>query len=443
MSGSKSPLSSRRQILRGAGFAIGAMATSGLVPRQARAAGYPDRPVKIIVPFAPAGPTDIMARVLSRHLGEAIDGSVIIENKAGAGGNIGIGAAAHAEPDGYTLLVTSSAYVVNPGLYEKIPYDPYKDFAPIAELGTSPNVILVGPKLGINSIAELIARAKANPNELNYASPGIGTTPHLSGELLKIVGGIQITHVPFSGAGPRHSGGARRHHAAGLRGVAAGASLHRVRGVEGAGRHRRQSLVRSARRADHGRTRPQGFHRRHLPGFFGAGQNPARDRYAALDQCDQISETSGDRRAASQSTGLRFSPMGRTACASGSRTKSEMARRRHKGGHQAGPTKSWRRLTGCSPKRSCQQRKSSRNAHGHTTDRISVPLQNDVPADPPGNHPTIQYIDHQQGLPRMLQFFEGLKAEICRTDRAGPSRRCSSRPTTAPTSTRPGIFIPP
>jgi tripartite-type tricarboxylate transporter receptor subunit TctC len=202
MSGSKPPLSSRREILRGAGLAIGAMATSGLVPWQARAAGYPDRPVKIIVPFAPAGPTDIMARVLSRHLGEAIGGSAIIENKAGAGGNIGIGAAAHAEPDGYTLLVTSSAYVVNPGLYEKIPYDPYKDFAPIAELGTSPNVILVGPKLGINSIAELVARAKADPNELNYASPGIGTTPHLSAELFKIVAGIQITHVPYSGAGP-------------------------------------------------------------------------------------------------------------------------------------------------------------------------------------------------------------------------------------------------
>src|SRR3984957_17728231 len=202
MSGSKPPLSSRREILRGAGIAIGAMATSGLVPRQARAAGYPDRPVKIIVPFAPAGPTDIMARILSNHLGEAIGGSVIVENKPGAGGNIGIAAAAHAEPDGYTLLVTSSAYVVNPGLYVTIPYDPYKDFAPVAELGTSPNVILVDPKLGVNSIAELVARAKANPNELNYASPGIGTTPQLSGELFKIVAGIQITHVPFPGAGP-------------------------------------------------------------------------------------------------------------------------------------------------------------------------------------------------------------------------------------------------
>ncbi len=127
---------------------------------------------------------------------------MIIENKPGAGGNIGIGAAAHADPDGYTLLITSSAYVVNPSLYEKIPYDPYKDFAPIAELGTSPNVILANPKLGVNSIAELVARAKANPNELNFASPGVGTTPHLSGELFKIVAGIQMTHVPFSGAGP-------------------------------------------------------------------------------------------------------------------------------------------------------------------------------------------------------------------------------------------------
>jgi tripartite-type tricarboxylate transporter receptor subunit TctC len=154
------------------------------------------------VPFAPAGPTDIMARILVAHLGDAIGGTLIVENKPGAGGNIGNGAAAHAEPDGHTLLITSSAYVVNPGLYAKIPYDPYTDFAPIAELGTSPNVILVDPKLGVNSIPDLIARAKANPDELNYASPGIGTTPHLSGELFKIVGGIQITHVPFSGAGP-------------------------------------------------------------------------------------------------------------------------------------------------------------------------------------------------------------------------------------------------
>ena len=193
---------SRRKVLQAGGIIAGSVAGASLGLTGARAASYPERPVKIIVPFAPAGPTDIMARVLTTHLGDALGGTVVIENKPGAGGNIGIGIAAHAEPDGYTLLVTSSAYVVNPGLYAKVPYDPYQDFAPIAELATSPNVILVDPKLGVNSIAELIARARANPNELNYASPGIGTTPHLSGELFKIVCGIDITHVPFSGAGP-------------------------------------------------------------------------------------------------------------------------------------------------------------------------------------------------------------------------------------------------
>lgn len=195
----KRPLPSRRQILRTAGLGV---AVAALATNRAVAAGYPDRPIKIIVPFAPAGPTDIMARILGQSLATALPGSVIVENRSGAGGNLGIGYTAHAEADGYTLLVTSSAYVVNPSLYATIPYNPFKDFAPIAELGTSPNAIMIDPKLGINSIAELVARAKAKPDELNYASPGAGTTPHLSGELLKIVGGIEITHVPFSGAGP-------------------------------------------------------------------------------------------------------------------------------------------------------------------------------------------------------------------------------------------------
>jgi tripartite-type tricarboxylate transporter receptor subunit TctC len=193
---------SRRAILRAGSGMIAAAAVASFAPRLARAANYPDRPIKIIVPFAPAGPTDIMARILATHLGAALGGTAVVENRPGAGGNIGIGIAAHSEADGYTLLLTSSAYVVNPSLYAKIPYDPTKDFAPIAELGTSPNVILVDPKLGVKSIADLIARAKANPNELNYASPGIGTTPHLSGELFKIICEVNLTHVPFSGAGP-------------------------------------------------------------------------------------------------------------------------------------------------------------------------------------------------------------------------------------------------
>jgi tripartite-type tricarboxylate transporter receptor subunit TctC len=202
MPDNKSPLPSRRRLLGAAGLAAGAAAASTLGLKQAHAAGYPDRTIKIIVPFAPAGPTDIMARILAQNLGPALGGNVIVENRPGASGNIGIGYVAHAEADGYTLLVTSSAYVVNPSLYTRIPYDPFKDFAPITELGTTPNMIVVSPKLGIHSIAELFARAKAKPDELNYASPGAGTTPHLSAELLKIVGHVEITHVPFSGAAP-------------------------------------------------------------------------------------------------------------------------------------------------------------------------------------------------------------------------------------------------
>ena len=181
MSGKQFEGASRRAILIGAGAAVGAAALA-YGTKGASAAGYPDHTVKIIVPFAPSGPTDIMARIVSVHLGEALGGSVIVDNRAGAGGNIGMGAAARAEPDGYTLLITSSALVVNPGLYAKVPYDPFKDFASIGELGTSPNVFLANPKVAINSISDLVARAKANPSELNYGSPGIGTTPHLSGE---------------------------------------------------------------------------------------------------------------------------------------------------------------------------------------------------------------------------------------------------------------------
>jgi len=192
----------RRALLRVAGTLASAAGTCALGLKPSKAAAYPDRPIRIIVPFAPAGPTDIMARILASRLGDAVGGTVIVENRPGAGGNIGIGAAARAEPDGYALLVTSSAFVVNPALYARILYDPFADFAAIAELGTSPNVILAGPKLGLNSIADLLARARSHPGELNYASPGIGTTPHLSGELLKITAGLEIVHVPFSGAGP-------------------------------------------------------------------------------------------------------------------------------------------------------------------------------------------------------------------------------------------------
>ena len=189
-------------LTRRAALAAGAgLAATGWAGR-ARAAGYPARPVRVIVPFAPAGPTDIMARILANYLGAKLNGSVIVDNRPGAGGNIGTAFVARAEPDGYTLLIDSSAFVVNPSLYKRCPYDAFTDFAPISELGTSPNLFVAGPNSGIKSIADLVARCKADPTAITYANPGIGTTPQLSGELLKLKAGIGMTSVPFGGAGP-------------------------------------------------------------------------------------------------------------------------------------------------------------------------------------------------------------------------------------------------
>jgi tripartite-type tricarboxylate transporter receptor subunit TctC len=185
----------RREAIAGG---LAALAASKL----AWAADYPNSPVKLVVPFAPGGPTDIMARFMAKALSDKLGGSFIVDNRAGAGGNIGAGLIAHAKPDGYNLLIHSSALVVNPGLYKSVPYDPYKSFAPIAELGTSPNVFLANPSAGVTTIAELVAKAKADPKAFSYSSPGIGTTPMLSGELLKLDAGISMTHVPYNGAGP-------------------------------------------------------------------------------------------------------------------------------------------------------------------------------------------------------------------------------------------------
>ncbi|TCT02948.1 Bug family tripartite tricarboxylate transporter substrate binding protein [Aquabacter spiritensis] len=189
---------SRRTVLA---LAAGALATPALI-RSAHAAGYPERFVTFIVPFAPGGPTDAMARVVAGPLGELLGQTVVIENRGGAGGNIGIGAVGRATPDGYTMLLTSSAYVVNPSLYKTVPYDPFKDFLPVSNLGSSPNVFVANPQAGIKTLADLVKKAKAEPGKLSYASPGAGTTPHLAMELLKVRAGIDILHVPFSGAGP-------------------------------------------------------------------------------------------------------------------------------------------------------------------------------------------------------------------------------------------------
>ncbi len=182
---------------------VGGAAAAGLAaPRSfAQAAPYPNRPIRVIVPFAAGGPSDIIARIVADALYPQLGQSLVIDNRAGGGANIGIGLTARAEPDGYTLLITTSAFVINPSLYKKIPFDPIKDFSPISDLAISPQMLSVMPGY-VNTLAEFIAKAKAAPGQLNYSSPGAGTQAQLTVELLKLRAGIDIVHVPFSGGPP-------------------------------------------------------------------------------------------------------------------------------------------------------------------------------------------------------------------------------------------------
>jgi tripartite-type tricarboxylate transporter receptor subunit TctC len=162
---------------------------------------YPARPVRMIIPFPPGGSNDVVGRVIAQHLGDALGKQVVVDNRGGAGGVIGTEAAAHATPDGYTILVISLAHAVNPWLY-KLPYDPVKAFAPIGVMGKGPNILSVNPNLPVHSVKELIATAKAKPGDLQYASAGVGTFQHLGAELFKLMAGVDILHVPFKGGGP-------------------------------------------------------------------------------------------------------------------------------------------------------------------------------------------------------------------------------------------------
>lgn len=163
---------------------------------------YPDKPVKIVVPFAPAGPTDVMARLIAQKLSESLKQQFFVENHPGAGGNIGMMQVARSAPDGYTILVASSSYTVNPSLYAKNPYDPAKDFAPVTLAAASPNILVVHPDVPAKTVKELIDYVKANPGKYSIANPGIGTTPQLAAELFKLTYKLDTASVPFGGAGP-------------------------------------------------------------------------------------------------------------------------------------------------------------------------------------------------------------------------------------------------
>jgi tripartite-type tricarboxylate transporter receptor subunit TctC len=182
-----------------AGFA--AIAT--LMATNARAADYPTRPIKLVVPYAAGGPTDVLGRLVGEYLGRDLKQPVIVENKAGAQGAIGAEAVARSEPDGYTLFVTAaSIFVLNPMLYKKLPYDPVKDFRMLALVTDLPVVMEIHPSVPAKTEAEFVAYAKQNPGKLNFGSAGTGGTIHLAGEMFKQMAGIDMVHVAYKGAGP-------------------------------------------------------------------------------------------------------------------------------------------------------------------------------------------------------------------------------------------------
>lgn len=167
------------------------------------AQAFPDRPVRIVVPFPPGGSNDVIARILAQKLNALWNSSVVVENIGGGGGNIGADSVARSAPDGYTLLLAAPGpLVVNPTLYQKLAFDPAKDFAPVALIASVPIVLAVNPAVKANTVAELIALAKAQPGKINFGSSGNGSTNHLSGELLKTVAKIDIVHIPYRGAAP-------------------------------------------------------------------------------------------------------------------------------------------------------------------------------------------------------------------------------------------------
>jgi tripartite-type tricarboxylate transporter receptor subunit TctC len=189
---------SRRHILTLAGATLFAPS----VARRAHAQAYPSRPVRVIVPVAAGGANDTTARLFAQKLSESLAQQFYVENIAGAGGNLGIGTAARAAPDGYTLLAAGGNFVINPSLYAKIPYDPEKDFEAVSLMCSSPHVLVVYPSVAASTVQEFVALAKASPGALTYGSAGRGTPAHLAGELFKLAFGVDIVHVPFTGGGP-------------------------------------------------------------------------------------------------------------------------------------------------------------------------------------------------------------------------------------------------
>jgi tripartite-type tricarboxylate transporter receptor subunit TctC len=193
----------RRTLLATAAVAVSATAGAAHAQDPSTSSGhaYPAKPIRIVVPFAAAGGVDILTRVLAQHLSDALRQQVVVDNRTGAGGNVGVEAVAKSAPDGYTLLMaTTGTHTINPGLYSKLPFDAEKDFRPITLVASVPNLLVVNPTVPAKDVRELVALAKSQPGKLSFASFGNGTSNHLSGEMLKSRAGVNVVHVPYKAA---------------------------------------------------------------------------------------------------------------------------------------------------------------------------------------------------------------------------------------------------
>ncbi len=186
------------RILRG--MIAAAMLLAGVASSLAQ--GYPNRPVRVVVGFPAGGPTDIIARIVAQRLSDSLGQQFYVENIGGAGSNTASGQVARANPDGYTIMAISTGFLVNPSLYAKVPYDAIKDFAAVTLVAVSPNVVVVNPSVPARTLPELVQLIRDNPGKYSYAGPGVGSTPHLGGELFRLTYKLDLIHVPFTGAAP-------------------------------------------------------------------------------------------------------------------------------------------------------------------------------------------------------------------------------------------------
>ena len=181
-------------------IAMAVVLLTGVAPSWAEK--YPIRPVRVIVGFPAGGPTDVIARLVAQHLSDTLGQQFVVENMPGAGSNTASGQVARANPDGYTIMAISTGFMVNPSLYAKVPYDPIKDFAAVSLVAASPNVVVVNPQVPAKTLPELVQLIRDNPGKYSYAGPGVGSTPHLGGELFRLTYKLDLVHVPFTGAAP-------------------------------------------------------------------------------------------------------------------------------------------------------------------------------------------------------------------------------------------------